>query len=83
MEEIVELARTSSAGTVDLDQCCYRAVATGPTTLLYKGVNFADPAQRCRYPPQRWTKPNGAVLWAPREPIVGRRRADVAWATKA
>ena len=83
MEEIVELARMSSTGTVDLDQCCYGAVATKPTTLLYTRVDFADLARRCRHPPQRWTKPDGTVLWAPHEPIVGRRQADGAWATKA
>lgn len=83
MEEIVGLARTSNAGTVDLDQCCYGAVATKPTTLLYTRVDFADLARRCRHPPQRWTKPDGTVLWAPHEPIVGRRQADGAWATKA
>jgi len=83
MDEIVELARVSGAESVDLDQCCYGAVATKPTTLLFKGVNFADMARRCSHPPQKWTKPYGAEYWAPHESLVGRRREDGQWATKA
>ena len=83
MEEIVELAGKTGARTIDLDQCCYGAVATKPTTLLYKGADFADLARRCHHPPQRWTKPDGGEHWAPHEPIVGRRNADGQWATKA
>ena len=48
MEEIVELARVSGTGAVDLDQCCFGAIATKPTTLLYLGALAGHAGSRVR-----------------------------------
>eukprot|EP00972_Heterocapsa_arctica_P109184 16077279-Heterocapsa_arctica.AAC.1 len=76
MNEIVALVGSSGADTVDLDQCCYGAVATKPTTLLYKGAAFGDLVRRRDHPLQRWTKADGTTYWAAHESLIGRRLAS-------
>ena len=88
LDEYQALAREQGVATVNFDQCCLGAETTKPTRLLASGLDLSGLAgQRCNHTAQCWAwvdlqgRPRRS--WGPHPPLVGRKRSDGQFATRA
>ena len=87
-DEWRSLAQTQGVTTINFDQCKLGAETAKPTRLLVWGVDLSSIQQvRCDHPHRCWAwsdaqgRPRRS--WGPHPPLVGRRRGNGEYATKA
>ena len=87
-DEWQQIAVMPGVGTIDFDQCSMGAETAKPTRLLTWGVDLSSiHGRRCDHPHRCWAwsdaqgRPRRS--WGPHPPLVGRRRSNGEYATRA